>query len=401
MAMNKKINYLNNTLIPGELKTRLHMIGKQADAEGVRIYVVGGFVRDLFFKKVVWDIDIVAESDPSSIVSVLRGKVTKHPRYMTSTILMDDHSHIDFARVRKEVYQGPAELPVVSSGTMQDDLARRDFACNAMGISLNARTYGSLLDPFSGRADLKKKLLKVFHNKSFEDDPTRIFRAARFMGRYGLHLEKKTRAYLMAAIKGKYTERLSRQRIANEFKRIISESNPRKAISILSAWGVMRIIHPKLTDCSWRNIRVHPRLLSFSLAWFLHGKDPDDAGNILEDLRFDRRLIDTVVSMLRAANVLQAKKKITDSLLEEFCHEHIYDVALLKHMPGINKAMIKRLTRYRSAQSAFLNGADLHQLGYVPGKLYGEILHAVRRHIWNGTVKNRQDALEFVREHFQ
>lgn len=398
--MGKNQNYLKSSFIPQKLKKRLRLIGKSADEEHVRIYVVGGFVRDLFLRRIVWDMDIVAESDPAAVLKVLDGHVTKHARYLTCTVAMDEGSHIDFATARKEEYSSPAALPVVSPGSMHDDLSRRDFTCNAMALGLNADNFGVLFDPFSGRKDLRRKLLRVFHRRSFEDDPTRIFRAARFMGRYQLKLEENSGIYLHDAIKTKYPLKLSRQRTANEFRKIISEQDPKPALSLLSKWELLSVIHPKIKQYAWKPIRMYPRPLEFSIIWFFQTGEPQEVGDILEDLRFDRNMIDSVVSLLSAIQALKAGKRITDSMLEEFCHEHIYNVDFLKHIPHIDRALIRKLSTFRTAHAAFLNGADLHQLGYVPGKQYGEILHSVRRRIWDRKIKTRQDAIRFVCNNF-
>lgn len=401
MSMTKTKNYLQSQIIAQTLKSRLKQISSYAEQAGIPVYVVGGFVRDLMLKRIVWDMDIVSEKDPSPLLSMIKGKIIRYSRYMTYTVTMNDGTHIDFSTARKETYAHPAALPVVHHGSLKDDLYRRDFTCNAMAIQLNNPHYGALVDPFNGAADLKKNKLKVFHARSFDDDPTRIFRAARFMGRYGFTLENNTDRLLKEAIKKNIPVKLSPQRKAHEFIKIISEDNPDQALDILKQWGALRFIHPLVSRCTWKKITVLNRTPEFNLAWFLQDLMPDNAEHILESLCIDRKTTDAVMSILSAAQVLQSKKHIHDSMLDELRDNNIYNIDFMRNYPGIDRSVIAKLENYRAATSAFLNGADLHSLGYLPGKSYGEMLKSLRRRIWEGKLKKRQDSILFLKKKFK
>ncbi|MFH1378634.1 MAG: hypothetical protein ABII23_00010 [bacterium] len=399
--MKKTESYLTSSLIPRALKSRLKLIQTCADQEALHMYIVGGFVRDLLLRKVVWDMDIISLEDPSNILSTLPGKITRHARYMTHTVAMSDGSHIDFAVTRKETYPGPAALPVVSPGNLTDDLKRRDFTCNAVAIQLHGAQYGTLVDYFQGKEALLNKQLKIFHDKSFIDDPTRIYRAARFMGRYNFKLEKNTERMLQKALLDHMPARLSIPRLSNEFIKIISETNPQPALKLLRDWNALRFIHPKISSLDWKKISLPSRTLNVSLAWFLQDLSPELAEQILTDLCIERKVIDTVTSILSAARVLISKRSIHDNMLEELRNELIYNIDFIKNIPGISTSVVSKLKNYRASKTAFLNGADLHALGYVPGRYFGEILRSLRREIWDGRVKKRQDAVSFVKRTFK
>jgi hypothetical protein len=121
---------------------------------------------------------------------------------------------------------------------------------------------------------------------------------------------------------------------------------------------------------------------------------------MLENLKFDRQTIDQVCAILGAAGVLRKKLKITDTILDEFSNEQLYNIKILGYFPQCRKELLSKIGSFQSACSAFLNGADLHALGYTPGPAYGKILHAVKRGVWDGSLKNRHDAVAFITKTF-
>ncbi|MBD3272481.1 MAG: hypothetical protein GF384_08115 [Elusimicrobia bacterium] len=395
-----KKNHLRSSSLSSTLKARLKRIGTCADRVGIRMYLVGGCVRDLLLTDPVLDIDVMGEVDPGTVVSQMQGNITHHPPYGTYTINFTDGSHIDFATARKEVYPKPAALPVVSPGSVMDDIRRRDFTVNSLLISINKKTYGYMYDYAGGYHDLKKKILRVFHRQSFMNDPTRIFRAARFMGRYGMRCEHDTAAYLAQALRSRVISRLSMKRLSNEFFRTLREQNPQKAFDIMVEWDIMRYVDDHLAKVTWKPIDLPVSAIPDRCAWLMRHCAPDQAARILEKLMIKKTIIDTVVSILSAVRMLQKKQSVSDSLLEDFQNASIYNIRLLERMPGVNKNVVRKLRHYHSARKAFLNGADLHALGYVPGRSYGEIFRTLRRKIWEGGITRRVEAIDFIRKKF-
>ena len=146
-----------------------------------KLYLVGGVVRDLFMgNREGKDIDLVLEGDSLSfaneLLHKLPGQIAPHSQFATATITFSDGWHIDIASARQEYYQEPAAFPIVEAGSIRQDLIRRDFTINAMAISLNKDDKGLLLDFFGGRMDITARQLKVLHNMSFIEDPTRLLR---------------------------------------------------------------------------------------------------------------------------------------------------------------------------------------------------------------------------------
>lgn len=230
--------------IPLNTQNLLKAIGGIADKRGIRAYAVGGFVRDLILGKENNDLDIVVEGDAIALAKEFaclktNGKPTVHRQFGTATMrLHKPHTlRIDFATARKEVYKKPASYPQVSPGSIKDDLFRRDITINAMAISLNKNSFGRLIDLFGGMEDLNKKSIRVLHDKSFIDDPSRILRAIRFEQRFHFALERQTRELMGEAIKSGYIERLNIGRVRKEMALMAKERDPLKCIKRLCELG--------------------------------------------------------------------------------------------------------------------------------------------------------------------
>jgi len=190
----------------------------------VRAYLVGGCVRDWYLGKNCFDIDITFSEYPINIAIKISGKFKfKYEEFKNflTVRLRNEERRIDFATFRKEVYKTPAALPNVRvAASIEEDLKRRDFTSNAIALSLNNDLY-EIVDPFNGLSDINSRLIRVIHNESFTDDPTRIFRAVRFSKRFGWEIEKNT--FNLLERDKKYIKKLSKERIRNEIIKILQE----------------------------------------------------------------------------------------------------------------------------------------------------------------------------------
>ena len=182
--------------LPSNLIRNLRQIGKVADEIGYGAYAVGGFVRDLFLYRSDEDLDIVIEGDGIDFARKYAGlvgaRIHTHEKFGTAVIIFPDGFKIDVASARLEYYKFPAALPVVEMSSIKLDLYRRDFTINTLAIQLNPEKFGTLIDFFTARKDIKEKIIRVLHNLSFVEDPTRVFRAIRFEQRFGFTIGKLT-----------------------------------------------------------------------------------------------------------------------------------------------------------------------------------------------------------------
>jgi tRNA nucleotidyltransferase (CCA-adding enzyme) len=199
------------------------------------VYLVGGAVRDLLLGRGRADIDLVVEGDAAELAARLGADVVSHERFATAKVELDGHE-VDIAAARSETYPHPGALPVVEPAAgVAADLARRDFTINAMAIPLHGEPC--LIDPHRGRADLAAGLLRVLHPGSFQDDPTRALRAARYAARFGFGLEPETAA-LMREV-GLST--VSADRRDAELLRLAAEEEAPRGFALLAEWGVVEL----------------------------------------------------------------------------------------------------------------------------------------------------------------
>ena len=206
-------------------------------AEKVPAYLVGGVVRDLLLARPRLDIDVVIEGDVAALADAPGFVLESGGRFLTGKLSLDG-AEIDIARARAETYPQPGALPEVTPATIDQDLARRDFTVNAMAIPLAGNA--ELIDPHGGLDDLRAGALRVLHDRSFIDDPTRALRAARYAARFDLELEPRTEKLLRAAD----LSTVSDDRVQGELRRIAAEPDPAKAVSLIVEWGILPSIDP-------------------------------------------------------------------------------------------------------------------------------------------------------------
>src|SRR6185295_6671142 len=189
--------------IPGRPLHLLKRIGRLADERGVAVYLVGGVVRDLLLKREILDLDLTVEGDGMAFARLVADRygagLAVFERFATARLAFPDGLKMDIATTRRESYAQPAVLPTVQPASIEEDLFRRDFTINAIAVQLNPHQFGSVFDPCGGQGDLRVRTIRVLHSGSFQDDPTRIFRAIRFEQRFGFRLERTTVGLLAQA----------------------------------------------------------------------------------------------------------------------------------------------------------------------------------------------------------
>src|SRR5690625_2952788 len=211
----------------------LQDISKSAEEAGQSVYLIGGIVRDIILKQPNDDIDIVVEGNGITFAKKLYadygGELILHETFNTATWTSENGLEIDITSSRLEYYKRPAALPDVETSTLKEDLYRRDFTINAMAIYLNASIFGQLIDPFNGQLDLKEKKIKILHNLSFVEDPTRILRAIRFETRFNFSMDEQTEKLSLESID--QIKDLSVNRIVTELEKMLQETNPVQSLN--------------------------------------------------------------------------------------------------------------------------------------------------------------------------
>ena len=231
----------------------LRRIGEIADSMGREVYVVGGYVRDIFLQRPVNDIDFVTVGSGISLakeVSEALGRgdhLTVYANYGTAQIKYRN-LELEFVGARRESYHRESRNPIVEDGTLEDDQNRRDFTINAMAICLNAERYGELVDPFGGIADLHKGIIRtpLDPDITFSDDPLRMMRAIRFATQLNFEIYSET----FEAIR-RNRERISiitRERINDELGKIMRSARPSIGFRLLDECGLLQLIFPVLSE---------------------------------------------------------------------------------------------------------------------------------------------------------
>ncbi len=230
-------------LIPKSLSKILMDIG---GIGGTNAYLVGGSVRDMLLKRPTIDIDIVVEGDAIKVADQLKtlwnGSIQIHHQFGTATVKTTHptYRNIDFVSARRETYKLPGTLPNVELGTLDDDLMRRDFSINALAMCLDSERFGKVIDRTGGIEDLEKGTVRVLHEKSFIDDPTRIFRACRYAGRYGFNIYENDISLIEEALP--HIAEVSGERIRNEMIKVFLEDKELIIIRALDKLGVFKTL---------------------------------------------------------------------------------------------------------------------------------------------------------------
>jgi len=250
-----------------------NIISNIADNESLQTFVVGGFVRDLFLQRPSKDIDVVVVGNGIDFAEKVAEKIGKNTninvfRNFGTAMLQYKNLEVEFVGARKESYQRNSRKPVVENGTLQDDQLRRDFTINALALSLNSETFGNLLDSFNGLQDLENQIIRTPTNPdtTFSDDPLRMIRAIRFSTQLNFTIHQES---LESISRNKErTLILSKERIVDEFHKIILSPIPSRGFKLLDETGLLPFCFPelaKLKGIDVKNEKSHKDIFYHSL----------------------------------------------------------------------------------------------------------------------------------------
>jgi len=407
----------------------LKSIGAKAEKIGFDAYVVGGFVRDLYLYRNNEDLDIVIEGDgivfAKEYARSVQARIHTYEKFGTAVIIFPDNFKIDVASARMEYYKFPAALPTVEMSSIKLDLFRRDFTVNTLSIQLNPGKFGTLIDFFAAQKDLKEKTIRVLHNLSFVEDPTRVFRAIRFEQRFGFSIGKLTSGLIDNAVKMDFFRRVSGRRVFAELRQILEEENPTSAIIRLHEYALLPVIHPsiELTKELVALFDSVKKVLSWHDLLFLEEPYMKWAVYFLAltrrcDLETIRKICDRIEIAPRYRSIFTKDRFDADRCMHWMeRHQPLANSTLYHQLTGfkielilymmaatkyenIKRSISKYFTRLRHIQPA-VTGKDLLAMGLDPGPVFKEILHAVLDAKLNGQLKTRNDELNFVKEYVQ
>ncbi|THB81517.1 MAG: CBS domain-containing protein [Desulfobacteraceae bacterium] len=427
MAKKRHIkNIMIQRLEPKVLKL-LEKIGRSGYELGYNMFVVGGFVRDLLLGRRVDDIDIVVEGDGIAFAKHFAAnngcRVNTYKKFGTAVIIFEDGAKVDIASARLEYYASPASLPIVEKSSIKLDLSRRDFTINTLAIHLNPDHFGTLIDFFGATRDLKDKSIRIIHNLSFVEDPTRIFRAIKFANRFDFKIGKVTSNLIQNALKINCFKNLSGLRVLSEIKQILEEEDPIPAIKTLQEYNLDKVMHPQLIlnaktydmlesvkkAIAWHDLlhidSDYPKWAVYFMA-VLQNCTHSVAKEICSKLKMPQKervmVLDKRYKAEKCLYVIENTNKYTNSqlyrkLLNFKTESILYMMALAKSKKTI-KAISYYYTHLRDKKN-ILKGKDLLDFGLKSGPVFSDILDALLDARLDRKVKSLDQEKEFVKSY--
>ncbi len=412
--------------LPAELKIVIHRVQDLSQKLRMPAYLVGGALRDLIQGVKNCDLDITVEGSglvfARHLAKKLKAELREHERFGTATLILPNGLKVDIATSRREEYPYPAALPQVTFGSLKDDLGRRDFTINALALSLSGVQKNELIDPFCGRDDLSGGCIRIMHDLSFQDDPTRILRAVRFAVRFNFKIQPHTLKLLKAAVGQGWMDKVHPHRMRDELILILKEKNPHAVLKQLSGLGALSFISPGLKvdqamaglckaiakESSWfvKNFPGRRRLDTWLIyfAGLLRGFAPDKIEAIMQRLGFSIGDQKRVVSYYQQKSKLSAALSKKNALGQEIfssLEPLSYETIILLRADFKNRYLKKHLAdffRVYNGMRLCVGGHDLGGLGVLPGPLYQKIFTKVLSAKLNGQVKGRRDELALIRK---
>ena len=400
--------------------------GDVAQGLGVKAYAVGGFVRDLLLRRDNLDIDIVIEGGDgiafANEFAARRGlKVRPHHRFRTAVVVFPDGFKMDVATARLEYYERPGALPTVEESSLKLDLYRRDFIINTLAVSLNPGKFGELIDFFGAQKDIKEKVIRVLHNLSFVEDPTRMLRAVRFSEKFGFKIGKHTLNLIKNSVRIDVFTHLSGPRLLDELRNILEEEAAYKPIRRLHELGLLGLIHRSIL---WDSEREHflERAVE-TLTWhqLLYMKEMPERWLVLflsltdtlNEQEYEGLIARLLISGRKRCRVLgnrsdglRALGRLELGLVKK--NSEIYDLFSATPLEIILYLMAKAkgeetrrslstyITRLRETRP-MLTGTDLKALGVEEGASIGEVLRELLKKRLDNELITKEDEVAFVK----
>lgn len=413
--------------LPEKVVELLKEAGEIAEKEGFKLYLVGGIVRDLLLGARNLDVDLLVEGNGVGFAKILsrvwETELKTYPRFGTSTLTFPSGFRVDITTARKEFYPQKGALPQVEPASFEEDLARRDFTINSLAISLNPSSWGKLFDPFGGKKDLEKGVIRILTKESFLEDPLRILRALRYQVRFGFRMSPGTERAFREAVRKRILEKVTRERIRDEFLRILEEERPFPVLVSLKRRGVLSQIHPsfrlgrreretfsRLVDVlGWYGVLTGEEVKGW-IVWLLallYWLREEEVKDFLENYHFSREVKEITFMVKRKGPLflkkIKSPRKLSPSEIYEIFSPFPREGNLFLLSLTLSKLARKRaylyFTQLREVK-IFLEGKDLEKLGYPPSPLYSRIFSRIKKEKLEGRVKTKEEEIELVKKNF-
>ncbi len=365
-------------IIPEKYHDLLLSIGTYAQKLGIRAWIVGGAVRDFYLGKDTADIDLTFDATQESVanfcVKMWGGTKRKFSKFGVYKVNLDNGLHLDLARLRQETYAFPGALPEITfTKDVKQDLFRRDFTVNAWALSILPDDFGKSVDPYGARKDIDAGLIRVLHEKSFLDDPTRMYRGLRFAGRFGWKAAPKTKLLFLKADRIQAPLLVSRERFGQEFLKVLAEQKIKSVFDYLIQFDLLKFAWPSL---SW-----HDGLLTLT--------SPEDRLGLLTCSlgEHGESFLRSLHAPKEISHIIRDVLKVEEERMSPLIRLTDFQQRVLQtYFPSLPPMAL---------QPSILKGQDLKDLG-VYGRNISKLLITVRKAQWEGKITTREEALKLI-----
>lgn len=408
--------YISRVIANATSKETLKLLkefGKIASDLGIEIYLVGGAVRDALLGKKIVDFDFVT-SDAISFGKKLKerfnGTIDIFDETQTVHFVFNN-MNFDFVTARREYYVDNSLVPVVEKATLKEDLARRDFTINAMAVDIKEKTFGTLYDYFNGYEDLLKSIIKVLKPFSFIEDPSRIFRAIKYMVELRFKLSKETDVLLRKAVEIGALFSSKSQRLQEELKELVTKDDIEYVVQLLGNYGITKELFrissiPKSTVNAIKGfykkeIDNNKRLLGFLFLVFLTkgSFNEDEINRIFGIKKHEITKMKEAILLFKGISKLIKNEELASVVIKLNRIEPIFVEAYYFKSRGALKKLLKDyLERLRYIKNE-LTGKDLKELGLKEGPQYRKIFDLLTTLKIRGEIKNREEEINYILEH--
>ncbi len=405
--------------LPGQTVETLRAAGELAASGDLgvgHVYLVGGSVRDLVLGREPNDPDIVVTGNgprfARGLAEKVSGEVTSVSQFGTA-VISSPNGRIDVATARAETYSSPGALPTITPADTHDDLKRRDFSVNAMALSLLPESWGELFDPHKGFADCARSRIRILHDLSFQDDPTRILRAVRYEVRLGFGLTVETAEALERDLS--YMDRLSGARLLAELRKMLAEPARTDMLRRAEELGVIGAVSPSLRVSAGGlkameqfsptgktgkepGLEVDELLYVACLTSSLTG---DEAAAVIARLEPDRdwqAVIRGAAAFRDIASLLESPDLLPSEVVEllENIPAPVLEFQRLAGPKTRQHENIDAYLRRHREIRAEMTGDDLAEQGVPRGPLMGQLLQELKTARLNGKVASQEEELVLV-----
>lgn len=424
------VSKLMKETLPPWAYEMLKEAGQTAEELGFKAYAVGGFVRDQLLRRENLDIDIVIEGGDGIVFAEEFAKrkglrVKPHHRFRTAVLIFPDGFKVDVATARLEYYEKPGALPTVEQSSLKLDLYRRDFIINTLAVALNPKSFGELIDFFGAQKDIKEKTIRVLHNLSFVEDPTRMLRAVRFSEKFGFRIGKHTLNLIKNSVKLDIFRELSGSRVFDELKNILEEDVAIKSLAKLDELGILALLDKKLEwdierenflertreTAAWYGLLYAKERIEGWLVLFLALTDPlteEELSSLVKRLIISGKkrleVLNARTEGIKALNRIKIKAVKKNSEIYELIKTLPLEVILYliakTQDEYVKKALSSYITRFKDAETS-LKGADLRKMGFPQSPEIGEVLNTLLEKRIDGEISTKEDEEEFVSEYLR